>query len=49
MDKKINNRRTRLSSFAEKYNDKVHIEEKSADCTYCSEDHKMDRYNAFMN
>lgn len=49
MDKKINNRRSRLSSFAEKYNDKVHVEEKSADCTYCSEDHKMDRYNAFMN
>ena len=49
IDKKPNSRRTKVSSFATKDDGKVHVEEKSADCIYCSEDYVLDRCNAFMN
>ena len=48
-DKKPNSRRTRVSSFATKDDGKVHVQEKSPDCIYCSEDNILDRCNAFMN
>ena len=48
-DKKTNSRRTKVSSFATKDDGKVHVEEKSPDCICCSEDHILDRCNAFMN
>ena len=37
------------SSFATKDDGKVHVEEKSTDCIYCSEDQILDKCNAFMN
>ena len=47
--KKPNNRTTKVTSFATKDDSKVLVEEKSADCIYCSEKHILDRCNAFMN
>ena len=47
--KKQNSRRTKVSSFAIRKDGKVHIQEKSADCVYCSEAHSLDRCNVFMN
>ena len=49
IDKKPNSRRTKVSSFATKDDGKVHVEEKPTDCIYCSEDHMLDKCNAFMN
>ena len=48
-DKKPNSRRTKFSSFATKDDGKVHVQEKSPDCIYCSEDHTLYRCNAFIN
>ena len=42
-------KRIKVSSFATKDDGKVHVEEKSTDCIYCSEDHILDKCNAFMN
>ena len=41
-DEKPNNRRTKVSSFATKDDDNVHVQEESPDCIYCSEDHILD-------
>ena len=49
IDKKPNGRRTKVSSFATKDDGKAHVEEKPTDCIYCSEDHILDKCNAFMN
>ena len=49
IDKKPNSRRTKVSLFATKNNGKVHVEEKSTDCIYCSKNHILDNCNAFMN
>ena len=38
-----------LNFLAKKDDGKVHVEEKSPDCIYCSDDHILDRCNAFMN
>ena len=48
-EKRPNSRRTKVSSFATKDDGKVRVQEKSPDCIYCSEDHILDRCNAFMN
>ena len=45
----LNSRRVTVSSFATKDNGKEHIENKSADYIYCTEDHKLDKCNAFIN
>ena len=42
-NKKANSRRTKVSSFGAKDDAKVHVEEKSSDWIYCSEDHILDR------
>ena len=41
IDKKPNNRTTKVTSFATKDDSKVLVEEKSADCIYCSEKLKV--------
>ena len=48
-DKKPNSRRTKFSSFSTKDDGKVHIQEKSPDRIYSSEDHILYRCNAFIN
>ena len=46
IDKKPNNRRNKVSSFAR--NDDYNVDD-NADCIYCSKDHKFDAWSAFIN